>query len=457
MSITPPTRTTASGRAYPGSFYEDPYKNELQHALEQVSKAAARYGFKSIFDAALNLAEHQEAASKHQLTEFAEDGGLSRLIKAACRKDIQTSIKLAEALRDLKSALCETAAPVYLEEWRGWIAQKGIRRLLKEFSLEYVQSFNVEPLYAGWRRVAPLLCSLFEGMAQGKASKGWPMPHPDPSNVHLSTNDKRLKEYRRHCRHIVMALSIMGALSSRQINLVQGIIAYFMYSCRVPKRVITILHKWGIAVAYSSVRQAVQAMGNSLSILREAECLGKSLRNELKQLGSRDIAFQVVFDNCTAQASVRDKRLHNKSDFLNYTVGFVLEPAIPCSMFDRSHIDYGKVQSLKFVDFIPPEEDTDAFRSIFQHFIANAVGRYCAKRHVRLPKLDFPMPSVKCISLKTQPKVHVLPTYDLDESRMDDMIEILYRIGNDVGLKESHIQNNVVAYGGDYFTAITER
>jgi len=177
----------------------------------------------------------------------------------------------------------------------------------------------------------------------------------------------------------------------------------------------------------------------------------------LKQLGSKNIAFEVVFDNCTAKASVRDERLHNKSDFLNYTVGFVLEPAIPHPMFERSHVDYNKASTLRFADFVPSEEDNSIFQSIFAHFIGNALGRYCAKRNVTLPKLDFPMPSVKRIDPKAQPKVHVLKTYDLDESRMDDMVEILYRIGEDVGLKESQIQNNVVAYGGDYFTTVTER
>jgi len=146
----------------------------------------------------------------------------------------------------------------------------------------------------------------------------------------------------------------------------------------------------------------------------------------------------VIFDNCTAAATVRDERLHNKSDFLNYTVGLVLEPAIPRPMFLRADINYGEV-------------------AFFGHFIANALGKYCRKRQARLPKLDFPMPIVQRIDPKAQPKTHVLPTYDLDESRIDDMIEILYRIAEDVGLTDAQIEKNTVAYGGDYFTTVAER
>jgi len=177
----------------------------------------------------------------------------------------------------------------------------------------------------------------------------------------------------------------------------------------------------------------------------------------LRSLGKQGIAFEVIFDNCTAAATVRDERLHNKSDFLNYTVGLVLEPAIPRPMFLRADINYGEVASLTVVDFLPSDDDAKTLSSIFGHFIANALGKYCRKRQARLPKLDFPMPIVQRIDPKAQPKTHVLPTYDLDESRIDDMIEILYRIAEDVGLTDAQIEKNTVAYGGDYFTTVAER
>jgi hypothetical protein len=174
-------------------------------------------------------------------------------------------------------------------------------------------------------------------------------------------------------------------------------------------------------------------------------------------LGAQDQAFQVVFDNCTAMASVRDERLHNTSDFLQYTVGYVAAPALPVPMFERSHVKYENVGTLNVHDFIPPDQDADCFRSIFAHFIASTLGRYCAKRGIHLPKLDFAMPAVMRMDPHQPHRIHVLPTYDLDESKMDDMIEILYRIGDDVGLKVSHIEHHVLPYGGDLYSVTTER
>jgi hypothetical protein len=156
-------------------------------------------------------------------------------------------------------------------------------------------------------------------------------------------------------------------------------------------------------------------------------------------------------------ASVRDERVHNKSDFLQYTVGYAAAPAVPVPMFERRHVDYSNVGTLGVTNFIPPDEDADSFRAVFSHFIASALGRYCAKRRIVLPKLDFPMPAVMRMDPSQQHKVHVLPTYDLDESQMDDMIEILYRIGDDVGLKDSHIEHFIVAFGGDLYSTSAER
>jgi hypothetical protein len=270
MTSQSSTRTTASGRTYPDHFHDqDLYRSSeidppegSEYALLQVSKAATDNGFKSIFHAALALAQQGDPASQDQIVDFAEDGSLRDLIELLCRKDIRLAYLSAGTRSDLEELLCETAGTIYLEEWRKWIRQRGIRMPLKDFSLEHVQSFNIETLYAGWRDKAPRLFSLFEGMASGKDSQDWPASAVRSVDVSAGNiNEKVRKNYRRRCRHIVMAISGIGALSSHRINLVPGIISYFMYSCRVPKRVITILNKWGITVAYSSVHQAVRGIG----------------------------------------------------------------------------------------------------------------------------------------------------------------------------------------------------
>jgi hypothetical protein len=255
-------RTTAAGRSYVGHFHDqDLYPSseidppeEAEYALLQVSRTAAQYGFSTLFHAALALAEQHDMQSQRELVCFAEDGGLAKFIGLACRKDIKRAIQLTKSCAQLDKTLCEVSREVYRAEWKEWVSQAGIRMPLGRFSLEHVQSFEVTTLYTAWRGKAPFLCSLLESLALRKDDA---LREDETWDI----NDKRRKDYRRRCRHIVMAISCIGALRSQQVNVVQGILSYFMYACRVPKRVIMILNKWGLTVSYSSVHHAVRAIG----------------------------------------------------------------------------------------------------------------------------------------------------------------------------------------------------
>lgn len=262
MSTFSPVRTTASGRKVHGNYnaksFLDPSGQNtpegIEWRLEQLGRAAIEMKFESVLDAVLILVESDTISAREQLIEFAERGGLARFVAAVCRKNVKTSIKSKESVSELNSAICETARTVYLEEWRALTDDKRLRMPLKHFTSEHVASFNISSLYSGMRSNAPRLFALFEGMGINE--------------VDLMASDgldysafRHEPEYRRRCRHLVMAISVIAALKSRQINVLQGIMSYFMYANRVPKRVIRILHKWGVAVSYSSVSTAVKSIG----------------------------------------------------------------------------------------------------------------------------------------------------------------------------------------------------
>lgn len=268
MSTYSPVRTTASGRKVHGNYnaksYLDPVGENtaegVEWRLEQLGRAATEMKFKSILDAALTLVESETAVIREQLTEFANGGGLARFIAAVCRKDVKTSIESKDSLREVDSAICAAARTVYLEEWGALTDDKQHQQLrmpLNHFTSEHVDSFNVASLYSGMRSNAPRLFALFEGM-------GNECGRVDSEGLDYSAF-KHDAEHRRRCRHIVMAISVMASLRSRQINVLQGIMSYFMYANRVPKRVITVLHQWGVAVGYTSVLTAVKSMGKNLN------------------------------------------------------------------------------------------------------------------------------------------------------------------------------------------------
>ena len=76
---------------------------------------------------------------------------------------------------------------------------------------------------------------------------------------------------------------------------------------------------------------------------------------------------------------------------------------------------------------------------------------------MRLSKLNFPMSILQWINSKAQLKIQVLSIYNLNESRIDDMIQILYCITENMRLFDDQIENNILVYKDDYFTIIIER
>jgi hypothetical protein len=275
MSTFSPVRTTASGRKVHGNYnaqsFLDPIGQNtpegVEWRLEQLGRAATEMKFESILDAALISVESDTASAREQLTKFAKRGGLARFVAAVCQKNVKTSIKSKESVSELNSAICEAARTLYLEEWCALTdneQHQQLRMPLKNFMSEHVASFNVSSLYSGMRSNAPRLFALFEGMGTNDVD----LVGPDGLDYSAFKHEP---EYRRRCRHLVMAIFIIAALKSRQINVLQGIMSYFMYANRVPKRVVKILHKWGVAVSYSSVSTAVKSLGTS-SPVRKLMC-----------------------------------------------------------------------------------------------------------------------------------------------------------------------------------------
>ena len=51
-----------------------------------------------------------------------------------------------------------------------------------------------------------------------------------------------------------------------------------------------------------------------------------------------------------------------------------------------------------------------------------------------VPDVDIPLPTVQPLDHTLMLEIHTLPLYDLNETLMDEIIQILYRIQEDIGL-----------------------
>ena len=249
------SRTTASGRPMVSNFYKASYLDPvgrhtpegIEYRLEQVNATAVEMKFEGILDAALALLESGTVAAKSQLIKFAQEGKFDRFLDAAAGR--RTGRIKSE---EIDSAICRTARTVYLEDWDALTDSRKYHRLrmpMKSLKAEDIQNFCINTMYAEMRSHAPRIFALFEGM--GNESNGG------------DDNDKKL---RRQRRYITMVIYVLGNLRSQKINYLQAIMTYFLYSNRVPKRVLNIMHNWGVAVGYTSVLDAVKSIGTSRSV-----------------------------------------------------------------------------------------------------------------------------------------------------------------------------------------------
>jgi hypothetical protein len=209
------------------------------------------------------------------------------------------------------------------------------------------------------------------------------------------------------------------------------------------------LNHLGVAVSYSSILNALNHIGDAM-------------RKRLKAVASRRQAFQISFDNLTVAANVRDQRLFNEGSFITATAGFIVipPPSRSHAMFKRADVQYYRIKELTTRDFLPTQTDKDTMKLSFRVMISDILKGYAQKSGntaIKLRGISFQMPKVFQIDHVNCPEIMILPTYNLNEGAIQEIIQILYQIEKDVGLSEEQVKENVIMFKGDFMTVRNTR
>jgi Family of unknown function (DUF6589) len=241
-----------------------------------------------------------------------------------------------------------------------------------------------------------------------------------------------------------VALCVLGNCINPRFNILQAIMSFYLYSSRVPKRVMSVMNHLGMSMAYPTLQQGLAAMA-------------KSAIAKLGKLGAEESVFYISFDNLTKATRVRWERLVNQGAFITATAGYVLK--LPASwarrMFTRDDINMHQwVPKLAPTDFTPDDEDRDTMEKMFKHLIWNVLKTLAKDIGIKVPNLDgeFPMPLIHQIPTTELPEILPVPTMNLNEGRTDDLIKILEAVRSVVGLTEEQIKNNIIPHRGDLMT-----
>jgi hypothetical protein len=351
---------------------------------------------------------------------FVDSGGLSKFINnfrsAGCLGDIsdirgsfgQDILSMAESCYD-----------------REWDALCGISTLSQsaEQSAGTLSTFNFDTLYLQMQEQAPRLVSLLHLLGNVASA---------------SSNKSALSRTRRN---IVMTLSQLSMLRSERHNYVQRIITFFLFASRAGKRTMNCLNHLGLSTSYATLQSFVTESA------RKQETI-------LKQFASSHTAFAVVIDNLNFTARTRFERLDNKEQFCSWTVGLIFAP--PASrrrkMFTLADINPGAIGSLRATHVIPTFEDYDTLRKSFVSLINDVLRRFSQNERIQMPPVTTAMPRIKQLDPQEPPEVHTLPTYDLDEAVIKDMVSILRSVQEATGVSDEQASENIVFHFGDFLT-----
>jgi len=414
----------------PLNYFEHIVGSEEDEAIRPhllaIRNLAHRFGFESLFDVVLAEAR----LSPIDARAFAEQGGFRQLYQYCCATGRNP------ASVSLRQELCEMSRNVYLEEWNTLLSNRSFKVRLESFKHENIQSFSFGDLYTRMEHDAPNLVELVSILISSR-----------PSKENKKDSDEDLtRKLRKKQRRIVVALSILANETSQHFNILQNIIAFLLFSSKVPKRIIAILNHLGLSASYSGLQKAINSGANAIM-------------ERLRNICSHGEAIWVSFDNLTCAANVRDQRLFNQGDFLTYTAGYVVRPhpSIARPMFTQADRHYDRVTELNVLDFIPSAEDRTHLFEAFESMIYQALKGFLSDDDIKLPKSKFSMPKIFELDPQNRPEIITLPTYDLDEGVIAELIKILEKIQSDIGLSPDQVKQNLLFYKGDFLTVRQNR
>lgn len=114
-----------------------------------------------------------------------------------------------------------------------------------------------------------------------------------------------------------ICLGVLAFGHSRNANLFQMIMGYYMHSYSVAKEVVCVLNRLGITVAYNTVCESMNTM---------AECNWRKIRQRIQD----GEAFGYAIDNCVIGDNKAEQSLLNRKETLQYTAGFLWFLNLPC-------------------------------------------------------------------------------------------------------------------------------
>jgi hypothetical protein len=398
--------------------------------LDALGDQLRSFGFNNIFAAAEAAAKVGDVA---ELNDFIVSGGFGRIYSSYTERRTQ---RARSPSADVQQLLCQPAVDIYTREWRDLMKESTtFKHPLNKFSPEYATEFNIDKLFRRMADVAPcfvgLLCNLTPERSSATVSAGTGQDEAAPA---------------QH-RYIATAISIIANYRSREFNAMQGRIGYYLFACRVPKRVISTLNKLGLCPSYSGLLVAIKATAEAALV-------------DLRQVALNNQAVQISYDNLSYSANKRDLRIQNYAGIVIHTAGYALIPADSQARptFGRSALTYHRIDEVNLTDIMP---DIDAAKTILagtNYMISKTLLAFAKGQNqdICVP-VTFEFPARRRLDRHAKPKILTLPTYPLNEGIISELTELIGRVADDLGMTVEQRETTTWHFKGDLKTVFGNR
>lgn len=458
-------RRTSSGRQFPERYLdamteititrhddiravEELKESAKQDCIRNVINQIKSAGYDTPFHFILELMQYTPSEVGEPLKEWLRGDGIVSFIKTCTA---HPEFRTSDAFKFL---ILRLAKLQFKKEVSDLVKLSSFRRPLSGFSADQVSNFSLEHFGNDLHTTAPTLTSLLEslvalpteasttthdGDSDDDSDQDEDSTEPIQSIGSLPVIMPSPQKLRSRRLATQMSMSILLYARSRKLNLVSGLLGYFLYSCRTPKRVIESLHRLGVCISYESVISGMKSIARDSSV-------------ELRKLATSLPPLFAYVDNMNFHARVRDQRLDNQAEMQNYTVGYIgLNPHPDGQeMLHREHPG-ARLDTLGAEHLLPNQANIHIYMKHCWAGISGVLHTYCGS-HLARQNVAQPM-YINVFKLSKEPtKIFTLPAYDKNEAVIDEITEVLRLVMQELGYTREQLKNRTMPFSGDYLT-----
>jgi hypothetical protein len=460
-------RRTSSGRQFPPTYVNGTAESAIIHvddvrAMEELQELTKHdrmisvvqhiksSGYKTPFDFILELLQFTPREDLESLRGWLRGDGMPSFIDTCTNhSEFRTSDRF-------RSVVLRLAKAQFTKEMHDLNKCPSLRRPISSFNIDQVSDFSLDHFGCKLRTTAPTLLSLLESLAlpakrRTIVNDSYPASDEDSddddepapltesiANLPEKTSSPKMSRSRRLA--VLTSMSALLYAQSQKCNLVPGLLGYFLYAFRTPKRVIEALHRLGICISYESVISGMKSVAADSSV-------------ELRKFAADFPPLFAYLDNMNVYKRVRDQRLDNQAVMDNSTVGYIgLNPHHPGQQMLNRENPLPQLSNLGAEHLLPTSGSIIIYSAHCWTGIWGVLDMYCGSHLRKRPKV-CPRRYFSINKLSQEPtKIFTLPAYDKNEAVIEEMTEVLRLVMKALGYTREDLVDRTLPFSGDYLT-----